>query len=90
MSLELTLKDDSEITLPAGLAASPLTLEEIGALACIACFQTVDDPTEAINARLPTPQMKRALTSLKARGVFKISMEGKTISMSFDLEPIGL
>lgn len=91
MSLELKIAEgDDEITLPAGLAGSPLSLEEIGALTCIACFNELDDPSEVFNARFPTPEMVRALKSLQARGVFKPSVRNGKVCLSFDLKPIGL
>lgn len=58
MSLKLTVKNKNEITLPGGLAASPLTLAEIGAITCMACLETPQENEDGIAARLQSRWQK--------------------------------
>lgn len=89
--MELQIKSDDEISLPAAIAASPLTLAEIGAIACIACIEaTQGADEEGLSKRLQSPEMMEALKSLKERGVFSIGMDGNTVSMKLNLEAVGL
>ena len=90
MSLELTVKNENEITLPRTLAASPLTLSEIGAIVVMACLDTLQENEDGLAARLRSEEMQTALKSLKERGVFAIAVEGKTVTIKLKLDAIGL
>lgn len=86
MSLELTLKNDDEITLPASIAGSSLTLAEIGAVAVLACLQN----GEEIPARINSDEMQDAMFSLKDKGVFRPSFADGKVIITVDLEAVGL
>lgn len=88
--IELTMEDKHAVNLPGGLAASPLTLSEIGAIACMACLVTPQENEDGIAARMKSPEMLRAMQSLRQRGLLKVVMDGKTVVMKFDLSSIGL
>ena len=85
--MELQLKNDDEITLPAGLATSGLTLAEIGAITCLSCLQAgAADEAEIFE----TPEMQEAIKKLMEREVFKPSFSDGKITILVDLEKVRL
>ena len=89
MDLELTVKDDDEITLPKSIATSALTLAEIGAVVCMASIQMQDPDDEGIAVRLKSPEMLTALKSLRNRKVLEVVTEGKCVFIKLNLGEVG-
>lgn len=90
MAIELAVKSEDEITLPAGLATSQLTLSEIGAVAVLACLECQCDNYEALKQRLASPEMLAAIKRLKELGVLAAVVEGRTVTLQVKLDAIGL
>lgn len=89
MSIEFTVKPENEISMPAGLVGSPLTLAEIGAIFCLACL---DSPKEqsGVSTRMDSTEMADALKSLKEEGILTATLEGNTATLHLNLGVIGL
>lgn len=83
--MELTIKNDDEITLPSWIGGSKLTLAEIGAVATLACLE-IDGDSEHLAARMGSPEMAEAVKGLKEKGVFKVSVGGNEVGMTLDLD----
>ncbi len=79
----LKLAAANEITLPNWIGATSLTLAEIGAVACLACMK---DGNKESAARMDTEEMSEALRTLKEKNVLQLSLEGKSLSMTIDLD----
>lgn len=86
MEIELSIKDENHIILPAGVATSDLSLSEIGAIACLACLQTQIEKGTEMGARLESKEMIDALTALKLRGLFDVTVEEGKIVFHLNLE----
>lgn len=84
--LELTIHHEEEVRLPATIAGSRLTLEEIGALVCLQC--PIDE------MRWSDPKFGQILTKLKNDGVVSVDVdqEPPTITLKLEINPktIGL
>lgn len=88
-SLKLRLEPEDEIHLPDWIAATSLTLEEIGAVAVMACFETqAGGYDELLAARLKTPEMTSALKQLESKGVFHMGISRGNVHMHLDLDVV--
>jgi predicted transcriptional regulator len=88
-SVTLHLKSEEEICLPDWIAVTSLTLEEIGAVAVMACLETqAGGYEELLAARLRTPEMKCAMRSLQTKGVFSVSIKKGAADMRLDLDAV--
>ena len=83
--LNLIIREDGDITLPGEIANSTLTLAEIGALVCFAALQTGE--VELNPARFDA-DMHAAINSMKAKGVIKASVDGRTVKIDIDLSSV--
>lgn len=90
MSLELNIKHDDEIVLPARIAQSKLTLAQIGAIACMACLENAGGDLESMADRLNSAEMQATMKELAELKVFTVGREGNTVTMRLDLGPVGL
>ncbi len=87
--LELQIKDDNEICLPDWIAASKLTLAEIGAVACLACMETGSGGyKELLTERLGSCEMKEAFEGLELKGVMSAKLVGNSLTMRLDLDAV--
>lgn len=87
MSLNLRLRQPDSIELPNWLAATTLTLEELGAVVVAACLRDGADMPE-MQPRLADPQLMRVVQGLVEKGVCKAIANGNTISIDFDLDSV--
>lgn len=88
-TIALQIKNEDEISLPSWIAATSLTLSEIGAIACLACAQTEGAHPELTSDRLSHPDMSDAIIALKEKGVFKVEATGPNkIKLIFNLNVI--
>lgn len=90
MSLTLSVQNDDEITLPAGIAVSSLSLAEIGAVVVMACLQHEQPDQDGLAARMNSEEMMTASQSLKNKDILKIGMSEGKLSINIDLEAVGL
>ncbi len=86
-SVELSIHDENDITLPAELAASPLSFSEIGALFTVLASQKLSDSPN-IQSKLSSPEFAAAGKSLVERGVVTHRLEGTQLTVSIDLNSI--
>ena len=85
MSIEFTIDNHDEITLPDWIGGSKLTLAEIGAVAVLACLTSNGDDAD-LAARISSPEMKEATEGLKEKGVFKIALVDGVVKIEIDLD----
>lgn len=85
--LTLTFKNDEEITLPASISCSSLSLEEIGAVVVMSSLSKLGQ-SELISA-LENPALKDATKKLIEKKVLNIGLEGQALKISIDLEVVG-
>ena len=85
--MELTLNDSAAIELPGWIGGSMLTLDEIGAVACFCCEQIASDD-DNLARRIASPEFKKAVDGLKAKGVFNTCLVGKTLTVQIDLDAV--
>lgn len=87
--LTLEIKSEDEICLPDWIAASSLSLAEIGAVACLACIPSwAGGYQKEMLERINSADMTSAMRSLEEKGVFKGDISGKRLQMSVDLDLI--
>ena len=90
MPLELTVASDEEITLPAKIALTDLTLAEIGAITCLICFQSpVANNEHKVAERAESHEFKEAFKKLREGGVIKLKRTGeRDVTLEVDLNAI--
>lgn len=87
--LGLQIKSEDEICLPDWIAASSLSLSEIGAVACLACMPTwAGGYQKEMLERIGSKEMDAAMCSLRDKGVFTGNISGKEIKLNVDLDVI--
>jgi len=84
--LTLNVRSDDEITLPAWIGATNLSLAEIGALAVILCLGT--EFGEGAGERLKSPEMMKAVVGLKDKGLMDLTFENGAWHVKLDLNSL--
>jgi len=85
--MTLYFKGADEITLPSGIAASGLTLAEIGAVTCLACLQHGAADNAAV---FESEEMRAAMKLLLERKLFSVGLEDGVVKITVDLSVVGL
>ena len=85
--MHLSFKTPGTIELPDWLAASSLTLEELGAIVCAASLQSASDIPE-MQERLNSPELVKVIKTLCEKKVCAATMEGNKVSISFELNVV--
>lgn len=78
-----------EMVVPVDLLTSDLTLAEIGAVVCLLALPMNSD-SEALGARLFSPEIHQVLNRLKDRGILELTVEGKKIEIKLSLKKLPL
>ena len=86
----LNVDKPDHISLPAWIAWSSLTLEEIGAVVCLTALGAKRSPEEAtaLHQRLVTHSMAAASQQLKAKQVLKIKVKDETVKFLLDIDAV--
>ena len=85
--MELQLTNDDEITLPAWIGTTDLTLAEIGAIASLSCLSAYGDDAK-LAERINSAAMKEAMQGLKDKGVIRLEIEDGSVGIKLDLDVI--
>lgn len=85
--MHISFKTPGTIELPDWLAASSLTLEEIGAIVCAASLGSASDIPE-MKERMNSPELVNAVMMLCEKKVCAATMEGNNVSISFKLNVV--
>jgi len=83
--MEFFIKNNDEITLPGWIGGSSLTLQEIGAIVCLACLET-DGDSEALGARFSSEEFSLCAKPLIERGIVKVSFNKEKSRMKMDID----
>ena len=84
--MKLEILDPTHVTLPAWLARTPLTLDEIGALFVLCAIEKEGLPKMA--ARLITEEFVEANNNLSSKGIFTSCFKDGALSLDLDLSSI--
>lgn len=87
MNLKLLLQEDGEVTLPAGLCAADLSLDELGTLLILACI-TEGSNGPAFLRWLVVPGFASSMKSLIDKKVIAISVVDGRVKLDVDFDRV--
>ncbi len=88
--MELRPVDPLEIILPHGIVTTPLTLDQIGLIACMLCINKTKEANDALIKRLEDPATMAVVKQLKDMGVLSANSANNSITFNFDMTKLGL
>lgn len=86
---EKPLKAAARIMLPQWIAASCLSLSEIGAMVCVSCAETqAEGRPRALQRRLLSADVRNAFNGLRKKGVMTVTKHDGRKRVSFDVNVV--